>query len=441
MPMPIKSLSAEENNVIRVLRQKTNHQTGELSHLVKKFIDKKDIFLKLAEKYQTPFYVLDSEELNKNILEFQNAFSENIKNSEYFYAIKINHHSEVIKAVLKYDYGLDVSSERELKLALKSGAKKIVFSGPGKTESSLSLAAKHSDIITVNIDSFTELNRLKKVLAKEKAQMRAGVRITLEKDDWNKFGIPLKDLKKFMELADKTPGLLFEGIHYHLSWNKDALPYQNAIKKISEYLKGNMEPSRLKRLKFIDLGGGFRPYSSEGYYPWITPEGQILKTAYDHLGLKPPFKEKYYLTEAITIEEYAQGISAAIKKYFNPLLNCVYYFEPGRVIANNAMHVILKIMDVKTPQKSIADGGINITGWERFEYDYCPLINLTHPSHQEIDHTIYGSLCMPQDLWGYHCYAKKISEGDIIIVPYQGALTYSLAQNFIHPIPKVYTLK
>jgi diaminopimelate decarboxylase len=77
-------------------------------------------------------------------------------------------------------------------------------------------------------------------------------------------------------------------------------------------------------------------------------------------------------------------------------------------------------------------------GWERFEHDYFPVINLTHPSAEnEIRFRLYGPLCMPQDMWGYYIYAHTVEEGDLILVPYQGALTFSLAQSFIKPIPPV----
>lgn len=107
------------------------------------------------------------------------------------------------------------------------------------------------------------------------------------------------------------------------------------------------------------------------------------------------------------------------------------------------MHIALKVVDRKSPRTAILDGGVNAIGWERFSYDYFPVINLTHPGMRERICTLYGSLCLQgeMDLWGYSYYGSKLAEGDILVVPYQGHLTYSLAQNFIHPIPPVYIMK
>jgi diaminopimelate decarboxylase len=95
------------------------------------------------------------------------------------------------------------------------------------------------------------------------------------------------------------------------------------------------------------------------------------------------------------------------------------------------MHVAVSVVDVKNQQCVITDGGTNIVGFERFEFDYFPVINLTHPSLTERDTTVYGSLCMPQDYWGKRAFSGDFSENDIIIIPYQGALTYSNMNDFI----------
>lgn len=427
--------------VIKVLEKEPVRQRGDLSHIAKKYIERKDKILRLAGKHPPPFYVLDQTELHESITSFKQAFSHAIPGSEYFYAIKMNHEPRIVKAVLTHGFGLDVSSERELRIALQKGAKKILFSGPGKTDEALALAVRHSDAVVVLMDSFSELARLRDVLVRNGGSVRAGVRVCTKKNNWNKFGIPLKELGRFWREAKEVPGLRLEGIQHHVSWNANALPYRQAIREIASYLGNAFTAEEREGITFIDLGGGLLPYLSEGYYPWGTPQGKIARIAHDDAGKKVSFKDRYYISEAVPIATYAEGIGAAIERYLAPLVTCAYYFEPGRVICNNAMHIVVRVMDVKGPRKAITNGGIYMVGWERFEYDYFPLVDLTNPSLKERKVTLYGSLCMQQDLWGYYCYASKIEEGDIILIPYQGALTYSLAQNFIHPIPKVRLLK
>ena len=309
------------------------------------------------------------------------------------------------------------------------------------TKDLLYVLKKRPDTI-VQIDSFGELERLGEATNTLKKTITAGVRIsTTSHKKWSKFGIPIQDLKTFWNYAGKFQRISLEGIQFHLSWNENAKPYQKAIKELSVYLKKNFIKSQLEKIKFIDFGGGFRPYKSEGTFPWLLPQGDIVKAINDYFDEPTDFSQKYIITPSIPIEEYAQGIGKAIKQYFNPLLSCEYFTEPGRIISNNSMHVLLKVVDKKDKDVVIMDGGINIVGWERFEYDYFPVINLSKPSLTEQSCTLYGSLCMPQDLWGYYYYGQSINEGDIFLVPYQGCLTYSLAQNFIQPIPPVYILE
>jgi len=50
---------------------------------------------------------------------------------------------------------------------------------------------------------------------------------------------------------------------------------------------------------------------------------------------------------------------------------------------------------------------------------------------------VLGSLCTPHDLWGYSYWGSGIEPGDVLLIPCQGAYTYSLRQEFIKPLPEV----
>jgi diaminopimelate decarboxylase len=53
---------------------------------------------------------------------------------------------------------------------------------------------------------------------------------------------------------------------------------------------------------------------------------------------------------------------------------------------------------------------------------------------------ILGSLCTPHDIWGTAYFGSCIETGDVLMIPTQGAYTYSLRQHFIKPLPKVVSL-
>lgn len=396
----------------------------DLLPLVEKILSKRESFLSLAEKHSTPFYVYDQKELDESIDRFMKAFQTRIPRFQAYYAMKLNHHPLIVKRVVEKGLGLDVASKRELSMAIDAGATNIVYFSPGKSEADLNEAILHSDVVRVNIDSSNELARLGAITNKINRDVNVSIRISLPTQGlWSKYGIPLEALKAFWEEAAQYPFVKLNGIHFHQSRNRTTDFYIDTIRQIGKYIEENFSVQERASIKYFDFGGGFETYQSEGI---IVQDGSC------------PHDYKILVTP--TIEEYAQAISEAIARYLDPLIDATYLAEPGRYICNSAMHVVLSIADVKDDHNVILNGGVNIVGWQRFETEYFPLVNLSSPAKTEIECNLWGNLCTTWDIWGYRCYAEKLQEDDIIVVLNQGALTYSLAQNFINAIPPVYSL-
>ena len=393
--------------------------------IVKKILLKKDKFLNLANKIPTPFYVYDQEGMDESIESFVASFQRHIPNFQSYYAVKLNHHPLIVSRAVEKGMGLDVASIRELNIALKAGAEKIVYYSPAKSGNDLKYALKHADKVRIHIDSFRELHLLGKLASKLKIKIEVGIRIhTPVHGLWTKYGIPLQSLRKFWKEASKYPFLKLNGIHFHRSRNKTVSFYVNTIRDLANYLKENFTSDQLKSVALVDFGGGFEHCESEGV---------IVRK-----GLHWP---KYKIPKNITTEEYARAIGNSIKKYFDPIINAIYLSEPGRYICNNAMHIVLSVADMKDKENYILNGGVNMVGWQKFEKEYFPLVNITHPSKIERKCRMWGNLCTTWDIWGYYYHGSKLQEKDVIVVPCQGALTYSLAQTFINDIPAVYKLK
>jgi diaminopimelate decarboxylase len=447
--MPVRDFKDSRQRVLHVLDLKKTESNGDLSEVAKSILTKKKKLLDLAQKYPTPFYVLDVPELEESIRTFQDAFKTHFSDCRIFYAVKSNHHPFILETVVAHGFGLDVSSGKELKMALATKAKYIVFSGPGKTDAELELALQHSSRVTIHMDSFSELHRLDHLTQQKKKKIRAGVRIfTSVHGEWSKFGIPIQELKRFWSAAQKCPNVDLQGIQFHLSWNRTPDNYVKVIEQLGETLQKQFTSEMRKQVHFIDLGGGYFPDRIEAYYPWVAhytgsaPLGQIVKAANDYFGEKSHFLDPYYVIESQPLSVFAKAIGAAVTTFLRPWVDADYYTEPGRIICAKAMHIMVRVVDKKSPKYVITDGGVNIMGWEYGESFYYPLVNLTHPSERkEIDCTMYGPLCTPHDLWGYSCYAQKIVEDDVIIIPNQGAYRYGLAQSFIKEIPEVRFLR
>jgi len=402
-----------------------NVRRQNLLPIVEKILSKKNRFLDLVNRHATPFYVYDQEGMDESVEQFIKSFRAHIPNFQPYYAVKLNHHPFVVRRAVEKGMGLDVASIRELNIALEARATKIVYYSPAKSESDLEYVLKHADKIRIHIDSFKELHVLGKLTRELKINIEVGVRInTPAYGLWTKYGIPLQSLRKFLDEANKYHFLRLNGIHFHQSRNQTILFYTDTIRELAKYLKNNFTLDQLKSIQYIDFGGGFEPYKSEGV---IIPK-----------GLSWP---KYKILNTLTVEEYAQAIGNSIKKYLEPIVRATYLSEPGRYICNSAMHIVLSVADVKDKENCILNGGVNMVGWQRFEKEYFPLVNIIHQSKTEQRCRMWGNLCTTWDIWGYYYYGSELKEGDVIIVPYQGALTYSLAQSFINDIPPVYILK
>lgn len=399
----------------------------ELEDFVRSFLDRRLAFLDIARDYGSPLYILERDILRRKAALFADTFLKVLPDIKIYYAMKSNSHPEIIRTFVDGGLGIDVSSGIELRQALECGATDIIFSGPGKTDEELSLAVSHQKSVIILIDSHSELVRLEKAASGANVDVNAGIRLCAEPHGlWRKFGIPLEDLLNFMRSADKCSHIRLRGLQFHTSWNLNAEKQITFIEKLGNTLK-NIDSNLLSLIEFIDIGGGFWPSQGEWLHPKIT-EGNVLQV---FPGAEPL---KHYKNDAAPISAFAEDIGKAVKDYIFPHVKCRIHFEPGRWLCHDAMHLLMRVID-KKDDLIITDAGTNAIGWERFETDYFPVVNLTSPGMIEHPCYVLGSLCTPHDVWGYSYFGEDIKHGDILLIPTQGAYTYSLRQEFIKPLP------
>ena len=436
--MLVDDLKRKRELTLRLFREAPKGRTFVLEHVVLGALDRRSALLALAERFPTPFYAFDAQGLRAGLSTFRATFDRHLPGHVPYYAVKSNYHPWMLREAVRAGYGLDVSSPRELTLALAAGAKAIIFSGPGKSETDLRLALRHRDRVIVNIDSFRELERLGSVTRKSKRKVRAGVRVfTRHHGTWSKFGIALRELGRFFREAARHPYVQLEGIQFHLSWNRNAEPYARIVEDLGEALRDQLSAGQRASLRFIDVGGGYKPHEIEGYFPRDHPLGAVISAASEHYGEETSFKKPYFIKDSVPLESYARTLGEAVKAHLRPQLDCAIFTEPGRIVSTWAMHLVMRVVDVKQKDLVILDGGIHMVGWERYLHIYAPAVNLTHPARQERPVQLFGSLCDPEDSFGERCFARRMCEGDVIVLPFQGAYTYGVAQEFIRPIPPV----
>ena len=410
---------------------------ADLCQYVHSILSKRELFLDSARRFGTPQYFFDEPSLMGQIARFKRIFSRYLDNYRVFYAMKSNSFKGICERVVADGCGLDVSSGLELSAALATGCDEIIFSGPGKTDDEITLAIKNRDRVTLMMDSYGEFQRVCAILKRDrpgKPVIKSGIRVRgTHQGDWNKFGIPLSDLIFMLNKTRSTDGFEVVGIQFHTSWNLNPDRQIQMIDEIGNYLRGNITAKSIENLRFIDIGGGFWPEQGE----WLNVEntylGGIIKTIFPSARLG----RKHFRRRAEKLDYFARKIYGAISRQGRPLTELEIWTEPGRWISTPAMHVLLQVVDVKGPETIITDGGTNLLGWERPLTEYIPVINLSRPSFIEKGIMVFGSLCTPYDIWGKAVFGDHVKTGDILIIPDQGAYSYSLRQSFIKPRSRV----
>ena len=137
------------------------------------FLEKISIrnFLK---KNKTPFYIYSENQIAFNFLNFVKTFKKT--NPLICFAAKSNSNTNILRVLGKLGAGADVVSGGELLKALKAGikAKKIVFSGVGKTEEELKIAISKK-ILLINCESESEAKLVNTLAKKMKKRFQLGL--------------------------------------------------------------------------------------------------------------------------------------------------------------------------------------------------------------------------------------------------------------------------
>jgi diaminopimelate decarboxylase len=292
--------------------------------------------VQLADKVGTPFYCYSSATLERHYRVFAEAFAD--VPALVCYAVKANSNQAVIRTFAQLGAGADVVSGGELKRARAAGvpAKKIMFSGIGKTAQELALAVDE-DILCVNVESEPELDLLSEVAASKGRRMDISVRVNPDIDakthakiatgkSENKFGIPISRAREVYAHAAKLKGVRVHGVDMHIgSQITDLTPFANAFALLSDFVRTLRADGH--EIAHVDLGGGLGiPYKESEKAPPLPAEyADIVKTATRDLG-------------------------------------CKLIFEPGRLLVGNAGILVTRVLYLKQGEAKsfvIVDAAMN----------------------------------------------------------------------------------
>ncbi|TDA32792.1 MAG: diaminopimelate decarboxylase [Hadesarchaea archaeon] len=408
-----------------MLMLKPHFRVNSYGHLVCGGIDT----VELCEEFGTPLYVMDEERIRDNYRRFLKAFSKRRK-VRLCYALKANSNSAVVRVLATEGAGADVSSENELRIALRAGipGEKMVFNGNLKTQEELRLALKHG--VTINIDNFQELEVVERLAGKMKTEARISFRInpnirapthpyiaTGLRESKFGFDVESGEALEAYRRARQMKNLKIVGIHAHIgSQILDPSPFVEEAEKVMEVV-AKLHGMGIE-LDFVDLGGGVGiPY-------------------------RPEERE-------MNLEELAEKVVSVVKRVEEEkgMEEHLLVFEPGRYIVGDAGILLARVEYTKErkglPRWISLDAGMNalIRPALYGAYHHIELANKMDQKNDTLTN-VAGPLCESGDFLGKERLLPKAERGDLAVIFDVGAYGLSMSnQHTAKPRPAMVMVK
>jgi diaminopimelate decarboxylase len=365
----------------------------------------------LAEKFDTPLYVISERRIRENYNRVRNALASNYSKIRILYAAKANSNLSVLKILEKMGAYLDVVSPGEVSMAFASGftPDRIMFTGTNVRTDEIEFLI-NSDV-TINIDSLSQLDRLLKLHVPEVLSIRVNPDIgagmhshVITGGKQSKFGLWETDAIKAYETAKKA-GVKHFGIQMHVgSGVLDPKPFIQALDKMLNIAKKVHTQVGIE-FEFIDMGGGLGvPYEpAEKELDLNVFSGKMLsffKSRLEKDGLGEP----------------------------------TFCVEPGRYLVADASILLTEVNTVKTtPYKKFigVDAGFNTLVRPTMYGSYHPIVvanRLNAPETETCD--VVGPICESGDALAKDRRLPAVQEGDLLAVLDAGAYGYSMSSQY-----------
>ena len=389
---------------VQTIQKPLENRNGEL------YIDRVSV-TELAEKFNTPLYVISEKRIRDNYDRLFQALTRNYQRTRIYYAAKANSNLSVLKILEKKGAYVDTVSPGEVFLSLQAGfpAERILFTGTSVRNEELNLLTDSN--VTVNVDSLSQLNRLLKIASPNILSVRINPQIgaghhthVITAGKQSKFGLLEANAAKAYEKA-RDAGVRRFGIHMHVgSGVLEVEPFLSALENLLSIAHRIRERIGIT-FEFIDIGGGLGvPYK---------PDDKELDLTLFSDKILSRFKRR--------INEYDLG---------TPFF-CV---EPGRYLVCDAAVLLTAVNTIKTtPFKKFVgvDAGFNTLVRPTMYGSYHPVLvanKLDNPNEDAYD--IVGPICESGDVLARERSLPEVAEGDLLAFLNAGAYGFAMSSQY-----------
>ncbi len=358
----------------------------------------------IAAQYDTPCYVYSRAALTSGFHQFSDA----LQGREHLicYAVKANANLAILNVFARLGAGFDIVSGGELQRVLAAGgdARKVVFSGVGKTVAEMRQALQ-ADILCFNVESAAELDRLNEVAAGMGKIAAISLRVNPDVDakthpyistglKQNKFGVAYTEAIALYRKAAALPNLRITGMDCHIgSQLTETSPFIAAVEKVL-VLVDQLAAEGIE-LEHLDLGGGLGIcYNDE----------------------TPP-----------AIAEYIAALLGALQGRTQKLI-----LEPGRVLVGNAGVLLTRVEYIKPGEEknfAIVDAAMNDLMRPALYDAYHAILPVVCEDYAPQNYEVVGPICETGDFIG-HSRDLAISPQSLLAVMSAGAYGMSMSSNY-----------
>lgn len=358
----------------------------------------------IAARFGTPCYVYSRAALTDSYNQFANA----LRGRDHLicYAVKANSNLAILNVLARLGAGFDIVSGGELQRVLAAGgdARKVVFSGVGKSVAEMRMALE-AGILCFNVESAAELERLNEVAGNMAKVAPVSLRVNPDVDakthpyistglKQNKFGVAYGDAIALYRKAQALPHLHITGVDCHIgSQLTETSPFIAAAGKVLALV--DALASEGIRLEHIDLGGG--------------------------LGIR------YNDETPPAIADYVAAMLDALNGRSEKLI-----LEPGRILAGNAGVLLTRVEYLKHGEEknfAIVDAAMNDLMRPALYDAYHEILPVQRENVAAQTYEIVGPVCETGDFLG-HARNLAIAPQSLLAVLSAGAYGMSMSSNY-----------
>lgn len=366
----------------------------------------------LTAKYGTPLYTYSGGMIEERYREFDRAFRD--VPHTICYSVKANSNLSILRMLAKKGAGFDIVSGGELERVLsadRKAAKRVVFSGVGKTREELAAALK-AGILLFNVESESELWGLAECAGRLRTSapiaLRVNPDVAAETHPYistglhkHKFGVPIGQSRTLYAKAAGTRYLNVRGVSVHIgSQITDASPFGEAMARVADLVRELRSDGH--QIQYVDAGGG--------------------------LGIS---YEKPTANFESQVNTYARFLITPLRDLDLKLL-----LEPGRSIIGPSGILLTTVVYKKANDGKrflVVDAAMNDLirpALYGAHHEILPVIQNPEKDARRETADIVGPVCETGDFFARDRELPAVAEGDLLAIMDAGAYGMALSSNY-----------